>query len=173
MATPPGIALDRHLDLDRRRGALYVRRAALTLLVLLVLASLAGVFGQRTVTDRATGRAGSLTVESPTHVRGGLMFTTRFTIEARRRLAHPTLVLESGWFDGMQVNSIVPQPKGEKSVQGRTVFTFEPLPAGGRQDYFVGFQVDPTTVGRRSQTSRLLDGDRPVATVHRTLTVLP
>jgi hypothetical protein len=86
--------------------------------------------------------------------------------DASRNRARPP------WFADMQV-SIVPQPKSETSVQGRTVFRFEPLPAGGRQDYFVGFQVDPTTVGRQSQTSRLLDGDRPLATVHRTLTVLP
>jgi HAE1 family hydrophobic/amphiphilic exporter-1 len=72
-----------------------------------------------------------------------------------------------------KVNSIVPQPKDETSKQGRTVMTFEPVPAGGRQDYYVGFQVDPTTVGRRSQTASLLDGDLPVATVRRTFTVFP
>jgi hypothetical protein len=173
MTSPLGIDLDRHLHLDDHRWPLVFRRAVLTVGALIVLAALLGVFGQRTATTRAAGASGALTVASPDRLRGGLLFTTRFTIEARTALAHPTLVLDSGWLAGMQVNSIVPQPKDETSAGGRAVLTFAALPAGGHQDYFVGFQVDPTTVGRLQQTTRLLDGTRLVATARRTLTVLP
>ena len=82
-------------------------------------------------------------------------------------------MLDSGWFRGMQVNSIVPQPKDETSIGGRTVLTFARLPAGGRQDTFIGFQVDPTTLGRLTQNARLADGDRTLLTVRRVLTVVP
>jgi hypothetical protein len=174
VTTPPlGIALDRHLHLDDRRWAIHVRRAILALVALIVLAALLGRFGQEAETDRAAGAAAALTVTSPDHVRGGLLFTTRFTVEAHRRLAHPKLVLDAGWFSGLQVNSIVPQPQDETSVGGRTVLTFAAVPAGGRADYFVGFQLDPTTLGRQHQTARLLDGRRQLAIVRRTLTVLP
>jgi hypothetical protein len=170
---PPGIELDRHLHLDDSRWSLALRRAILALLALFVAAALLNRFGQRPATQRAGGATGALTVVSPVRARSGLMFTTRFTIAARRQIAHPRLVLDPGWFDGMQVNSIVPQPANETSVGGRTVFTFASLPAGGRQDYFVGFQIDPTTVGRQRQTARLFDGSALLATVRGSLTVLP
>ena len=173
MSTPPGIVLSRHLDLEGRWGPLYFRRGVLTLLTLIVLAALLDQFGQQTAVSRARSARAVLTVASPERVRGGLMFTTRFTIEAPRTLAHPKLVLDSGWLAGMQVNSIVPQPKDESSVHGRAAFTFEAIPAGGRQNYYVGFQVDPTTLGRQRQVVRLLDGNETILTVRRTLTVLP
>jgi hypothetical protein len=173
VSTPPGIVLERHLDLEGRRWPIYVRRAVLTLVTLFVLAALADQFGQGTAVTKASGAHGTLTVASPTRVRGGLMFTSRFTVEARAALAHPRLVLDSGWLAGMQINSIVPQPEDETSVGGMAVFTFAPLPRGGRQDYFIGFQVDPTTVGRQRQSVTLRDGATQLLTVHRTLTVLP
>lgn len=165
--------LERHLHLDGRRWPIYIRRAVLALVTLFVLAALADQFGQGTAVTKASGARGTLTVASPTRVRGGLMFTTRFTIETRTALQHPELVLDSGWLAGMQINSIVPQPKDETSVDGMAVFTFEPLPRGGRQDYFIGFQVDPTTLGRQRQSVSLRDGATKLLTVDRTLTVLP
>ncbi len=171
--TPPGIVPERHLHLEQRGGSLIFRRAVLAVLALICLAALLNQVGQgRTVTRRSSASA-SLTVSSPERARGGLLFTTRFTIEARKDIQHPTLVLDSGWFRGMQVNSIVPQPKDETSIGGRTVLTFAKLPAGGRQDTFIGFQVDPTTLGRLTQNADLADGDRTLLTVRRVLTVVP
>jgi hypothetical protein len=36
---------------------------------------------------------------------------------------------------------------------------------------YMQFQVNPTTVGRRSQEVRLTDGSRTLLVVHRTVTV--
>jgi hypothetical protein len=171
--TPDGIVLRRHLHLEQRVWPLRFRRAVIALLALIALAALLDVFGQRPATTSAHSARGTLTVSSPDRMRGGLMFTTRFTIEARQAIERPVLVLDAGWLDGMQVNSIVPQPKEETSAGGRTVLTFERLPAGDRQDYYIGFQVDPTTLGRKSQGIRLRDGERTLLTLQRTLTVLP
>jgi hypothetical protein len=171
--TPDGIVLKRHLHLEQRVWPLSFRRTVIALLALITLAALLDVFGQKAATTTAGSARGTLTVSSPDRVRGGLMFTTRFTIEARQAIDHPVLVLDGGWFDGMQVNSIVPQPKEETSAGGRTILTFERLPAGDRQNYYIGFQVDPTTFGRKSQGVRLRDGGRTLLTIERTLTVLP
>jgi hypothetical protein len=38
---------------------------------------------------------------------------------------------------------------------------------------YIPFQVNPTTVGRRTQELELRDGDRRIAAVERTLTVFP
>ena len=51
----------------------------------------------------------------------------------------------------MQINSIVPQPKNETSVGGWRSSRSSRCRRGGRQDYFIGFQVDPTTLGRQRQ----------------------
>jgi hypothetical protein len=171
--TPPGIVLERHLHLEHRGGSLLFRRAVLGLLGLICLAALLNQVGQGRALTRRSSPIATLTVSSPDRARGGLLFTTRFTIEARKAIEHPTLVLDAGWFRGMQVNSIVPQPKDETSVGGRTVLTFARLPAGGRQDTFIGFQVDPTTLGRLKQTARLTDGGHTLLTLKRVLTVVP
>jgi hypothetical protein len=172
-ATPDGIVLRRHLYLEQRAWQLSFRRAVIALLAVVTLAALLGAFGQEPATTSARSARATLTVASPDRVRGGLMFTTAFTIEARQPIDHPVLVLDGGWFDGMQVNSIVPQPKDETSVGGRTVLTLERVPAGGRQVYYIGFQVNPTTLGRKTQDVRLRDGSRTLLAIKRTFTVLP
>jgi hypothetical protein len=172
-STPDGIVLRRHLHLEQRVWPLRFRRAVIALLTVLTVAALLDQFGQKADVTTVKSSGGALTVASPDRVRGGLMFTTRFTVEAPQAIDHPSLVLDWGWFSGVQVNSIVPQPKEETSADGRTVLTFERIPTGGRQDYFIGFQVDPTTLGRQPQTVRLQDGGRTLATIKRTLTVLP
>jgi hypothetical protein len=37
----------------------------------------------------------------------------------------------------------------------------------------MSFQVNPTTFGHRDTSVQLLDGDEPILTAHRTLTIYP
>ena len=66
--------------------------------------------GERPVTSRVSSAAAVVSVSAPKAARGGLLYTARFEIEARRDLKHATLLLDPGWIDGMQVNSTNPQP---------------------------------------------------------------
>jgi hypothetical protein len=168
-----GIDLDRDLRLVGRGGDVHVRRVVLAVLALLPVLALLNVFGQRPGTETANGRAADLEVYAPTRLRGGLLNMARFTITAHTALRHPTLVLDPGWFEGMQVNTVTPAPTKESSVNGKLVYEFEDIPAGGGAVVFAEFQVNPTNVGRRSQSVALEADGVPAIRVARTVTIFP
>jgi hypothetical protein len=170
---PDRLDARRHRDLEGRRGYPWVRRAILLALTAVAAAALLNLFGQRPSTSRAGGPDAVLEVRAPEHLRGGLIFQARFDVTARRRLKEPTLVLQSGWFESMSVNSIEPSPSKEESRNGTVRLTFEPVEAGDTMTAWIYFQVNPTNVGRRSQDAEIQDGQQVLAAVHRSVTVLP
>jgi len=152
---------------------LWARRAVMTLLLAVVVAALAGAAGQRPTTSTASGPAAEVKLEAPDTVRGGLFFQARIDIAARRAVQHPRLVLGRGWIEGLQVNSIEPNPMQESSRDGRVVLSYDQLAAGDRLTVWAQFQVNPTQPGRRSFSVELDDAETPAAHIDRTLTVLP
>lgn len=159
-----------------RRGVvagLWVRRAFIALFAAFALLGLLNVFGQRTSPSTAQAAGATLRVTAPRTVRGGLFFQSRVEIRARRALEHPRLVLDEGWVEGMQVNSIEPSPVSEAGRDGRVVLSYDALDAGERLVVWLQFEVDPTNTGRRSYGLELDDAETKVAAVHRHLTVLP
>jgi hypothetical protein len=170
---PDGIVLKRHRDLAGRRRHPFVRRGLLVLVGVVAALGLLNIFGQRPSTSRAATSAAVLSVYSPPSVRGGLLYTSRFHVTARKDIGKALLVLAPGWFEGMQVNSTVPQPVSQASADGRVVFDLGHIAAGKSSIVWVQFQVNPTNVGHRSQDVTLTDGDNVLLRVHRTITVLP
>lgn len=169
------MSLDRSLDLELRgRGhhASY-RRLGLALLGLVVIAALAGFFGQESTRTVAAGEQAVLSVDAPAHLRGGLLFQARFEIHARRRLAHPKLVLSPGWLESMTQNTVVPAPLSENSSPAGLSMSFEEVPAGHTLIVWSEWQVNPTNVGRRSEDATLFDGATRIASADRTVTVFP
>ena len=150
-----------------------MRRSLLGLVVVLALLALFDVFGQSPSTTSAAAAAATLHVDSPGAVRGGLLYQVRFTVEAHQDLKSATLVLDTGWLDGLTVNTIEPSPVGEASRDGKLALDFGHLDAGRKLVVFLQFQVNPTNVGRRSQDVGLYDGETLLAEVDRTLTVFP
>ena len=110
---------------------------------------------------------------APAAVRGGLYFQGRFTIRARQEIREATLVLDPGWMESLHINTIEPSPVGEASRDGDLVLELGRVPAGRKHVLYMQFQVNPTNIGRRSQTVSLYDGDALLATTERTLTVVP
>lgn len=170
---PDGISVKSHLDLQGRKNEVWVRRAVLALVALLAVLALLNVLGQRPVTHTVSSDAATLSVYSPARVRGGLLFTTRVSIGARRTLRRPTLILDPGWVEGIQVNSIIPQPRNESSRDGDIVLRLDDIAAHTKAVYFIGFQVNPTNIGRRSQDMRLLLAGEQALTINRDITILP
>ena len=117
--------------------------------------------------------AAELQVSAPTHVRGGLFFQGRFTVDARQALENATLVLSPGWLENMHINTIEPAPTEEASRGGGLALSFGGHAAGKPLVVYMQFQVNPTNVGRRSADVGLLDGDVLIADDQRTLTVYP
>jgi hypothetical protein len=170
---PDGISVKSHLDLQGRKNEVWFRRAVLVLIALVAGLALLNVFGQRPDTDTVSSDAAVLTVYSPERVRGGLLFTTRFSVEARRALKSPALILDPGWVEGMQVNSVTPQPRSESSDNGDILLRLDDVAAGTQAVYFIEFQVNPTNIGRRSQNVRLTAEGEQALAINRDITILP
>jgi hypothetical protein len=170
---PQYLTLKRHRDLVGRGAHVWVSRGLLALIGCVLLAGLFNVFGQRPATSRAATNAAVLSVYSPDRVRGGLLYTARFHVTARRDLQKAVLTLDPGWIEGMQINSVTPQPVDESSRDGKIALDLGHIAAGHSAIYFLELQVDPTNVGRRSQDVSLDDGSTHILTIHRTITVYP
>ena len=156
----------------QRRG-LIARRVVMTLFALVAAAGAAGLFGQPQRSSAAAGESATMRLEAPRTVRGGLFFEARVDIDAKAAISDPRLVLDEGWVEGLQVNSIEPAPESESSRDGRLELSFPEVAAGERLRIWFQFEVNPTNVGRRSFAIELDDATRPLVRIDRTLTVLP
>ena len=171
---PDQLTLRRHRDLVGRERRPVARWILLTLLAALLLLGLANVFGQRPDTSTADGPVAELKVYSPSKLRGGLYYESRFTIRAHEEIENATLVLDPGWLEGMTLNTLEPAPFGEASRGGRIALELGRVPAGALHRFFLHFQVNPTNVAwRRRQDVELHDGERPLLHIDRTVTVYP
>jgi hypothetical protein len=171
---PDTLVLKRHRDLEgTRASSLWARRAVLGLIALFALLALFNLFGQHpdTVTKRAP--EASLELYAPSHLRGGLLFMARFTIEAEQELKDAQLVLDSGWAESITINTIEPSPIGEASRDGRVSLDLGHIPAGEKYVLYIDFQVNPTNVGRRAQDVDLLDGGKHILHLDRVVTIFP
>jgi hypothetical protein len=169
---PDFISLGEHRDHDHPAER-WIRWIFVGLLVSLAVAGLANVFGQRPSTAAAETRDATLRLRAPHAIRGGLLFQGRFEVVARRALGKPTVVLDAGWFDNLTINTIVPEPVRSTSVGQGIALEYGRLPAGRTLTVYFQFQVEPTTVGRRSQDVVLRDGSRQIVEIRRAVTVFP
>jgi hypothetical protein len=161
--------VDRHGERD-----LWIRRFALAVLAAVVVLALLNVFGQRATNTTVRTPLAQLTVHSPTRVRGGLLFQDRITITARAALPSAALVFNRGMFDGLTANTEEPAASAETSGPGGSVvFRIGSLAAGSTYVEYLEFQVNPTSVGARTQTVTVTSHGSAVATVSRTLTIFP
>jgi hypothetical protein len=151
----------------------WIRRAITVVLALLILLALLDVFGQRPTASVATTPRAVVRLTAPASVRGGIFFESRVEIRAVDTIDHPRLVLDPGWLEGMQFNSIEPAPVGEASRGRRVVFSYDALLAGETMTVWLQFEVNPTNVGRQPYGIELDDAETPVARLERDLTVFP
>jgi hypothetical protein len=171
--TPDAVVLRRDRDLDPRSRESWVRRSLFGLVCVVPILALLNVFGQRPETTTGSAAAAQLSVSAPSRVRGGLLYQARFRITPTQKLTQATLVLASGWLDGMTINTLEPSPTSETSIGGKLALDLGPIPAGQPYVLVIDFQVNPTNVGHRDQTVWLYDGDKALISVHRTITVFP
>jgi hypothetical protein len=170
--TPQFLTLADNRDRTERIELVF-RRSFFGLLLLVLIAGLLNVFGQRPTTTHAATPIADLEVFAPEALRGGLYYQGRITVEARQEIEKATLVFDSGWTEQMQINTIEPSPVGESSRDGRLTLDMGHLDAGRKLVLWLQFQVNPTNVGRRSQDVELYDDTTLVATADRTVTVFP
>jgi hypothetical protein len=148
-------------------------RAGLALFAVFTALGLANVFGQKVEPATASAAEARLEVEAPTAVRSGLIYEAQFTILAHRTLEQPTLVLDSGWFDGFTVNTMSPETKDWVQHDGRNYLSYDRVPAGTKLVVRLQYQANPTTVGSRDQDVALEDGGSPILSLDHETTVFP
>jgi hypothetical protein len=172
-SAPAGLTLTRNRDLEGRGRRPWARRILVTLLALFCAAALVNAYGQAADIDTVRGNGAELEIKAPPRVRGGILYEMRFEIRAARELREALLVLGSGWFEGITINTVEPGPLGEASRDGDVSFELGRIPAGDRYVLWLQAQVNPTTIARRDVTVELYDGETLLARQERTLTVLP
>jgi hypothetical protein len=155
------------------RVELAVRRTTFTVISLIAVLALLNVFGERPRESNVSADAADLQVFAPTSLRGGLYYQGRLTVQPKRDIGKATLVLDSGWTEQMQINTIEPSPVGEASRGGKLTFDFGHLAPDDKLVVYLQFQVNPTNVGRRSQDVELYDDTTLLARADRTVTVFP
>jgi ferric-dicitrate binding protein FerR (iron transport regulator) len=171
---PDFLTLRHHRDLEGRERRPVARRIALGLLTAILVLALLNVFGQRPETDVVDGAVAELKIYSPTTLRSGLFYESRFTIRAHEEIENATLVLDPGWLEGMTLNTLEPVPAGEANRNGRIALELGHIPAGALHRFFLHFQVNPTNVAfGRAADVELHDGERLLLHVDRTVTVFP
>ena len=172
---PDMLTLKRHRDLEgMARAGIWWRRGILLLITGICIAGLANVFGQRPASVSADVPAAKLSVYAPSAIRGGDFMEARVHITAKRDIKKATIKLDSGWAEGMSLNTIEPSPVGEASDNGRLSFELGHIPAGQSFVLYMQFQVNPTNLAwNRSQDVELDDGDQVLARVHHSITVFP
>jgi hypothetical protein len=158
---------------ERHDRALWARRGIITLFCVVTALALAGRFGQQARQSEASGPAAQMRLSAPPVVRGGLFFQSRIEVRARREIAFPRIVLDNGWLEGMQVNSIEPAPASESSRDGRVVLSYDKLAVGDLLRVWLQFEVDPTSTGHRSYGVELDDAGTRVVRLSPSITVLP
>jgi hypothetical protein len=171
--TPVGIDRGRHQDLTGRGRHVWWRRAALLVIAAVPVLGLLSVFGQHATSVTYRSPAASLLINSPTHLRGGLLFTTEIVITPRSPLSDARLYLDNGWFQAMSLNGVAPQPSDETAQGGWQIWDFGKIPAATVFHLWISWQTNPTNLGRHSQAVALYDGGTRLMTVHRTMTVFP
>jgi len=170
------LSLARHRDLEGRHWGLlmWLRWGITGVLVIFIVLAATGQLGQSPSTRESSSSAADLSVSSPDRLRGGLIFQTRVDVTARSAIAHPTIVLDGGWFDGMTLNSVNPAPAGQSPAEGGSTFAYPQLAAGETLTVWFEWSVNPTNPAwRRPETLRLDDGSQTLLTQHSTVTVLP
>jgi hypothetical protein len=170
---PSYLDLERNRDLTGRSREPWIRRAVLTLVLAFVVAALLNTFGQGSSSAGAGNSAASLKLTSPERLRGGLIFQARVEVRARRDLSKPTLVLNRDWFDGMTLNTAIPQGTSQLNHDGQVVNTYDSLEAGESLIVWLEFQVNPTALGTRHPEIELYDGSTHLLGLRRSVTVFP
>lgn len=170
---PETLTLSRNRDRTGRRRDRWVRGAGLGFLLLIVLFALLNFFGQRPARSATSTSVARLELYAPSTVRGGLLYTARFRIDALQDIKRAILVLAPGWADQYTFNGVAPQPLNEGSANGKVSLTLGHIPQGQHYTLFLSLQVNPTNVGRHGQTVWLYDGQIELAALHHEITIWP
>lgn len=149
----------------RRPAVTVLRRVAVVVLLLAVLAGAVGLLGVRTGTTTARGDGYELTVTYPRTARAGLDAAWGVDLTAPPGGFGDQIVLavRSDYFDFWEEQGFSPEPSAETSDATYDYMTFDPPPGNEFSLSFDGYVQPGSQRGGDGEVAVLVDGRRAVA----------
>lgn len=170
----PDSTIDGLPDHPRGTAGCWLRRLAVGLLVLIVLAGAAGVLGPRTADTSASGGGYDLEVEYPRVTRAGQPAPLHFSITREGGFDEPVQVaLCDEFFDNVDFQSWYPTPSAETGDPESLVYEFDP-PREDTLEVSLDARTAPGQFGGAEKCRiEVLDKDVPVTSVTFTTWRMP
>lgn len=150
------------------------RSTLVGLLLLIVVAGAAGLFGVRTTTSGGSAGPYEISVEHAWVARAGLDVPWTVTIHRDGGFTGPiTVAVTSSYFDIYESQGLDPEPATQTADAEFLYWTFDPPPAG--EDLTIDFDayIQPSSQWGASGQLRLLDDGAPVVGVSFTTVLVP
>lgn len=167
---PFGVS-DRHLHPPSRT----LTQAVLIAVLLVPLgAAMLGYLGGGD-SERSTVRssAATLSIERPRIARSGNWFETRIIAVPSRDVADLTVAIDKPLWHRMSIDTLAPDADSSEFAEGAFRYAFGPVGAGEPFELKLNGQLQSWGYRRLEGDVTLLDGQRELARVPLTLTVLP
>jgi hypothetical protein len=145
---------------------------ALVVLGAIIVLGMAGLLG-REAAWRAEANGVTLAVHSSEIIRNGEFFEMRISVEPDASLSELVIGVDEGLWEDMTVNTMIPGPADETSVDGEFRFAFAELEAHQTFLLKVDLQVNPDIVAGNQGAVTVYDGEEMLATTDVDITVLP
>ena len=147
----------------------------LTMLLLgsIVVFGLSGLAGGRDQRDTQRSAEATLVIEGPTVIRNGEYDEMLLTMQAHRPLTNLALEIDADYWRDLTINTMIPAPEAESVKDGVMRFEFGALDAGSTASFKFDAQVNPHRFGPSQGDFKLMDGDREIARLSRSLRVMP
>lgn len=140
---------------------------------LLIAAFLGWLGGTPSARYSGLGNQADIAVSMPRILRSGMFFEARIDVTARESLRDATIAMSPGLWRSITINTQLPEPTDQEFKNGFYQLHYGPLGAGERISMKFDAQINPDIFLSNRGKIALLDGDRHVARLPVTLTVLP
>ncbi|MFD6897027.1 hypothetical protein ACFWB0_21095 [Rhodococcus sp. NPDC060086] len=169
----PDSVLDDVRSSARTPAVAWIRRGAVALLGMIVLAGLTGLLGVYSMTAHASGGGYQLDLEYPRIARPGLNIPWNLTVRRPGGFTEPVVIaVESDYFDMFESQGWTPEPSAETSDADRTYMTLDPPPGDTLTLGFDAYVQPSSQTGASGSVSVYEDGI-DVVTAHFTTWLVP
>ena len=166
---PDGIE-EEHARALGSRG--HANPLGVVLLGLVIGSTMLGIAGSE-VDLSVSANGASLSWHGPERIRNGEFLEMRITVESDQPIERLVVGIGAALWEDMTINTMIPSPAEEASVDGEFRFDFGPLPAGQSLLVKVDAQINPDVLGGNEGTVTAYDGDRQLVGMPVRMEVLP